>query len=220
MGAGLRGRYPDIFQQMLSSLGIVAAISEMLSLLGSWVAAASTGAIAAWVLSFIRERWNRPVLEVEIDLERGSVVETSTVQEAQQKYARLVVHNRGRTLAKNCCGSVDYIKRTDPAQSHYVFRSDLIDLIWSLSHPANTVFHVPSRGYRLLDVGHTQISAEDFDANRLDRSIFCIDGARIPNRLTPEFRMNATYEMQYSSVCGQCSTGRNLLSHHTWEHFS
>jgi hypothetical protein len=93
----------------------------MLSLLGSWVAAASTGAIAAWVLSFIRERWNRPVLEVQIDLERGSVVETGT-QEAQQKYARLVVHNRGRTLAKNCCGSVDYIKRTDPTLPRYPVR--------------------------------------------------------------------------------------------------
>jgi hypothetical protein len=167
----------------------------LLSSLGSWFVAASTGAIAAWVLNLSRERWNRPRLKVEIDLGRGSVVEVETDQGVRQTYARLVVHNRGRTLAKNCCACIDYIRRTDPTGTHFVFPTDLIDLKWSLLLQATTVFHVPSRGYRLLDVGHTHISAQDFAANNSHKTIFWIDGAIIPNRLVPELRMNATYEM-------------------------
>lgn len=169
--------------------GIVAA-------LGSWVAAASTGAMAGWVLSYIRDRWTRPRLKVEIDLARGSVVETETTPERDRRtYARLVVRNRGRTLAKNCCVCIDYIRATDPAGMNFEFPTDLIDLKWSLLVQATTVLHVPSRGYRLLDVGHTYIAAADFDANNFERSGFWIDGAIIPNRLTPALRMNATYEM-------------------------
>ncbi len=193
-----------MFSGFLSSLGswvsglfsaLGSWVSGLFSALGSWVVAASTGAIAAWVLSLIRERWTRPRLKVEIELRRSPVVKDQTTDGARTKYARLVVHNQGRTLAKNCCAYIDYIKRTDPTGSHYEFCSDLIDLKWSLLTVATTVFHVPSRGYRLLDVGHTYITAEDFLAKKLDNSKFWINGAIIPNRLVPELRMNATYEM-------------------------
>jgi hypothetical protein len=169
--------------------------SGSLSLIGSWFVAASTGAIAGWVLSLIRERWNRPRLQVAIDVGRGSVVETATSRGDHQTYARLFVHNRGRTLAQNCCVSIDHIKRTDPQGTNVVFATDVIDLKWSLQVNPSTVFHVPSRGYRLIDVGHTNVSAADFDENQQSPSNFWIDGAIIPNRLIPEFRMNATYEM-------------------------
>jgi hypothetical protein len=167
----------------------------LLSSLGIWAVAASTGAVAGWTLNYIRERWNRPKLELTVDHECGSVVETETNAGDRQKYARLVVHNRGRTLARNCCAFIDYIKRTDPTGSHYVFRSDLLNLNWSLLREAARILHVPSRGYRLLDVGHTHISESDFSAAKFDKSIFWIDGEIIPNRLLPELRMNTTYEM-------------------------
>ena len=105
---------------MLSLLGgwAVAVLSSLggwfVTVLGSWVAAASTGAIAAWVLSFVRDRWSRPKLKVEIELKRSPVVEDQTTDGARTKYARLIVRNQGRTLAKNCCAYIDYIKRTDP----------------------------------------------------------------------------------------------------------
>jgi hypothetical protein len=165
--------------------------SGWFSSLGSWAVAASTGAIAAWVLSFIRELWNRPVLRIAIDLGRGSVVESETTEKVPVKHARLVVDNRGKTLARNCCACIDYMKRIDPTGSHYVFRSDLIDLGWSMLREGATVLHVPSRGYRLLDVGHTYIAKE----NALDVTKFWIDGAIIPTRLIPELKMNAIYEM-------------------------
>ncbi len=88
-----------------------------------------------------------------------------------------------------------YIKRIDPTGSHYDFSSDLIDLTWSLLEKRTTVIHVPALGYRLIDVGFTYISKEDFDAKDFDKSKFWITGSIIPNRLHPEFKMNATYEM-------------------------
>lgn len=165
-------------------------------LLGSWFAAASTGAIAAWGLNFFRDRWARPRLDITIDYDRGSVVETLTIDgAAHHKYARLVVRNRGGSLAKNCRASIDYIRRTDPAASHFHFRSDLVDLKWSLLTEARTAFDIPLRGYRLLDVGHTYISNADVVAKNLSNSKFWIDGAILPERLLAELRMNANYEI-------------------------
>ena len=71
----------------------------LLSSIGSWITAATSGAVAAWFLTVFRDRWRRPQLVLEIDIDRGSVVETKTVDGAwHQKYARLVVRNRGGTL--------------------------------------------------------------------------------------------------------------------------
>src|SRR5580700_3526706 len=94
---GARGLASCVAQAetMLSSFGswAVIVLSSLGSVLGSWVAAASTGAIAAWVLNFVRDRWSRPRLKVVIDLRRGSVVEDHTTDGARTKYARLVVQN-------------------------------------------------------------------------------------------------------------------------------
>jgi hypothetical protein len=176
-----------------------------LSPLGSWFVAASTGAISAWVLNYIREIWNRPKLQLAIDTDGGSVVETETAQNDQMRYARLIVRNRGRTLAKNCRASIDYIRRSDPSGSQYAFRTDLIDLKWSLLEQSATLFHVPSGGYRMLDVGYTRISASQFAAGNLHSSIFWIDGAIIPNRLAPELKMNAAYEMHIRAYADNAS---------------
>jgi hypothetical protein len=166
-------------------------ISTVFSSVAAWAVAASTGAIAAWVLSYIRERWNRPKLSLEIDLGLGSVVESETDKKAPVKHARLVVRNKGRTLARNCCASIDYIRRTDPTGSHYVFHSDLIDLYWSLQVNGTSLFNVPSRGYRLIDVGQTYVAKE----NGSDIIKFWITGAIIPNRLVSELKINATYDL-------------------------
>jgi hypothetical protein len=183
---------------LLSSLGNWAM--SVSATFGAWVTAASTGAIAAWVMNLLRELWSRPRLEIAIDLGLGSVVETSVTGEneeeiARRTYARVVVRNRGRTLAKDCCAVIDYIKRTNPAAADYVFRSDQIDLYWTLLREASTVLHVPARGYRLLDVGHTEIFENQLTAGNFHNSSFRIDGAILPNRLIPELRMNATYDM-------------------------
>jgi hypothetical protein len=171
-------------------------IGWLFSSLASWITAATSGAVAAWFLTVFRDRWRRPRLALEIDIDRGSVVETKTLDGARhQKWARLVVHNQGGTLAKNCCASIDYIKRIDPTGSHYVFRSDLVDLNWSLLIEPRTLLHVPLGGHRLLDVGHTDISDADLTANKVSGTRFSIAGANIPQRLIAEFRMNATYEM-------------------------
>ncbi len=174
-------------------------MSGPFSSLGTWFVAATSGAIAAWVLSYIRERWNRPKLRVEINLARGSVVESSVlnngVETARRTYARLIVHNRGRTLAENCCAYIDYLKRTNPATADYIFRTVVLDLKWSLLVQATTVFHIPSLGHRLLDVGHTEISANNLAAGTFHNFIFWIDAAIIPNRMVPELIINSTYEM-------------------------
>jgi hypothetical protein len=162
--------------------------------LGSWIAVASAGALAAWLLTYVREKWNRPRLSLAIDGRGGSLVAAETMGKDQTIYARLIVRNRGRTLAKNCCAAIDYIKRIDPG-SHYEFATDLIDLKWSLLEKPVTFFNVPSGGYRLVDVGHTHISASDFASQKLNYSMFWIDGAILPNRLIPELKMNAAYEM-------------------------
>ncbi len=72
-----------------------------------------------------------------------------------------------------------------------MFRSDLIDLNWSLLVTSTTLFNVPSRGYRLLDVAQTYIAKE----NNIDVTKFWITGPIIPNRLVSELKINATYEM-------------------------
>lgn len=181
------------------------AISTMSAGIGSWLVAASTGAISAWVLNFIREIWSRPRLQLAIDSEGGSVVETEDTENGQTRYARIAVCNLGRTLARNCCASIDYIKRTDPTGSQYVFRSDLIDLKWSLLKQSATLFHIPSGGYRLLDVGHTHISVSEFVARKFDSAGFWIDGDIIPNRLAPELKMNAKYEMHVRAYADNAS---------------
>jgi hypothetical protein len=89
-------------------------VTSAISLIGSWFVAATSGAIAAWILGFVRDHWNRPLLDVEINNDLGSIVETETTDRlTRQKYARLVVRNNGRTMAHNCCASIDYLKRTD-----------------------------------------------------------------------------------------------------------
>jgi hypothetical protein len=126
---------------------------------------------------------------------RLRLVETEkTDRLTRQKYARLVVRNNGRTMAHNCCAAIDYLKRTDPAGTHFIFRTDLIDLKWSLSHVPTTLRHVPVHGYRLLDVAHSSISKDDLNAGKHGSNVFWIDGDIIPQRLVDEFRMDADYE--------------------------
>jgi len=170
--------------------------SSWLATIGTWVTAASSGALAAWILNFVRERWNRPRLVIEVNETLGSIVETGTVGgQWVQKYARVLVRNRGRSLARNCCSCIDYVRRIDPKGAQYVFQSELIDLKWSLL--GDTLRHVPAGGYRLLDVAHTQVSAADLQAGNHATTIFWIDGERLPERMTPELKTNAVYEMHF-----------------------
>jgi hypothetical protein len=184
---------------------LIGILKDMGTAIGPWFAAASTGAIAAWVLTYCREQWNRPKLHIAIDNNAGSVVETDDIAGNKSRYARLVIRNRGATLAKNCCVSIDYIKRTDPTGSDFVFRTDLIDLKWSLLEKPVTTFNVSSKGHRLVDVGHTYIAKSDFDAQQLHKSGFWIDGAIIPLRLKDELKMNATYEIHVRAYADNAS---------------
>jgi hypothetical protein len=166
---------------------------DWLSPIGGWITAASTGAISAWVLNWLRDVWNRPVLQLAIDLKGGSVVQMDM---PPTRYARVIVRNRGRTLARSCCVFVDYIRRTDPAGSPYVFHSDLLDLQWSLLRSDTTVLNIASGGYRLLDVAFTS----DGDPPK-----FCI-AALLPNRLIPELKMNALYEIHMLAYADNASS--------------
>jgi hypothetical protein len=150
----------------------------------SWITAASTGAISAWVLNLLRDIWSRPRLRLSID--HSAVVE---MQEPPQRYARLTVRNEGRSLAKGCCALVDYIKRTDPTGAHWVFHNDLLDLKWSALLSDTTILNVASGGYRLLDVGVIFIPKESTEPR------FSIPALVHPIRLLPELRMNAEYEV-------------------------
>lgn len=65
-----------------------------------------------------------------------------------------------------------------------------------------TVIHLPSRGYRLLDVGHTFVSVVNHSVSPngalnpvFGKPAFMIDATHIPNWLFPELKMNATYEI-------------------------
>jgi hypothetical protein len=191
-----RGVVTDCIVAILKGLGMTT---------GSWLLAASTGAIAAWVLTYFRESWNKPKLHIAIDNGAGSVVETDDVNGNKTRYARLVIRNQGRTLAKNCCVAIDYIKRKDPTGSDFVFRTDLIDLRWSLLENPVTTFNVSSKGHRLVDVGHTYLAKSDFDAQRFHKSGFWIDGALIPNRLKDELKINATYEVHIRAYADNAS---------------
>jgi len=132
-------RRGDPLSKLNEYLAWLSPIWAWLSSLGGWVTAATSGAIAAWLLTYIRDRFNRPKLEIEVNHDLGSIVETDTRGGAQmQKHARLIVRNTGRTMAKNCCASIDYFKRG----TEYSFRDDMIDLGWSHSPGAAYEFHL------------------------------------------------------------------------------
>jgi len=159
-----------------------------LALAIGWAIAAATGAAAAWIFERTRTHFCRPILRAVIDHELGSLVETETTDGLQkQKYARIIVHNDGLTMAKNCCACIDFIKREDPRGSNYAFRSDLIDLNWAVSSSSK---NIPSRSYKILDVVHTQISKNEATRD----TAFYIDG-RIPYRLARELKAQAGYEL-------------------------
>jgi len=160
-----------------------------------WISSAASGAVAAWFLTTIRQWLIRPKLVVEINDTLGSTVETDTTDDQlRQRYVRLVIRNKGRTLATNCCAFIDYVSRTDNLGTQYIFQTDLIDLGWSLS--TDTIKHIPSRGYRLLDVAHTFIRREDLEAKNHSATQFWINGRPvIPKRLVPEIKMNSRYKI-------------------------
>jgi hypothetical protein len=167
---------------------------SFLSLVGTWVTAATSGAIAAWLLTYVRERYVRPKLRIEINNDLGSTVETDTTDlKTKTRYLRLIVRNDGRTMAKNCCAVIEYVKRTDPIGAELIFRTDLLDLKWSMS--GQTMRHIPARGYRLVDLAHCMIAAVDLTAGNHGATRIWIDAEQVPQRLIDELKMNTKYEI-------------------------
>jgi hypothetical protein len=167
------------------------------------------GSVAAWSFELVRSWWRRPMLRPQVDKDRGSLVETKawaivTGQdqheacavhkiELRQKYARVIVENRGRTMANNCAAAIREIKRTTPSATDFIFRSDLIDVSWS--HWPELERNVPAKAYKILDLCHTMIDARDLTQKPNNAKFFVGQKDKLPERLVEHLVMNAEYEL-------------------------
>ena len=179
---------------MREYLAWLSPLAAWLSPLGQWVTAATSGAIAAWLLTYVRERFNRPKLVIEINHDLGSVVESDTRGGVQaQKHARVIVRNTGRAMAKNCCASIDYLKRKGgPTGTEYIFKEDMIDLGWS--HSPGGTKNIPSRGFWRLDIARNEISRVNLETKNHSANKFAV-GVASPTRLLHHLMMDAEYEL-------------------------
>jgi hypothetical protein len=170
------------------------------------------GAVVAWILTWARDYFRRPVLGPSVDHRFGSLVETTTVNaKVRQKYARIVVRNNGRSMALNAAMTVDYVKRIDPEGTEFVFSTDLIDLPWS-NGMANKI---PAKSRRLVDVVSNQQ-----EVNASSENFLFGFASPVPVRLANELKTPAAYELHalvYADNCKPAELSFRVKVGRTWD---